>query len=184
LTRVRARENLAAMATFTNDTEALAFADEHLLYELQMLNYAARQMGNPDQLIVNVSVESFALHLRNWEDFFYPPPVQARKPDDVTYLDYLDQSATPQWTPPPRSTALATAAGMVNKQIAHITKSRHAGVHPGKTWQSNWALEIHALLRGLAQNANLARLSTRLRAVFIGSIGSLPTSGAVAPTTA
>lgn len=167
------------MASWTNDAEAADFAVEHLVYELHAMRDAAKQVGAADQVTKNMAVESFALHLRNWEDFFYPSPNP--QADDVTYCDYVDRTATPQWKPPPPSAKLTAAAKMVNKQIAHITKQRFSGLSPAKRWDSTWAHEIHALLRQLAQNANQARLPEVVRREFLSVHGDLPTSGATGP---
>jgi hypothetical protein len=164
------------VATWKNDAEAAGFAEDHLIYELRSLRHAAQQMGAADQATENMAVESFALHLRNWEDFFYPPTNP--RPDDVTYLDYVDRTATPPWQPRPCSPQLTTASGMAGKQIAHITKQRYPGGHPAKNWNSRWAFEIYALLCALAQNANLARLPEVVRREFLAAPGDLPTTGA------
>jgi hypothetical protein len=101
--------------------------------------------------------------------------------DNVTYVDFVDRSANPTWSPPPLSPTLKTAAEMANKQIAHITTQRFKGRNVRKTWEANWAMEIHALLRGFAQNTSPGRLSPRLRAAFLKAEGVLPVSGNTAP---
>ncbi len=137
------------------DAEALDYA-EHLKYELSMLAQTRGMGGSsfPAGHVHNALVESYAIHLRNWIDFFFAKNPQD---DDVTYRDFLPPGST--WQPAPAlSAALKLAKERANKEIAHMTSKRYKGADPMKWWDHNWASEIASILRDFAKEASPARL--------------------------
>jgi hypothetical protein len=139
------------------DAEALAWSGEHLLYEFTML-YDTRSLGGssaPGGYLKNAVIESFAIHLRNWIDFFFPANP---RPDDVTFRDFLPTDSA--WVPTvAMSWSLQDARERANKEIAHMTAQRYAGADPRKWWDPMWAREVADLMLDFAKHASPARVA-------------------------
>jgi hypothetical protein len=114
-----------------------SFADEHLVYEVQMF-LCAKSMNPQDQLAHNVAVEITALHFRNLLNFFYPPFL---KVDDVVACDYVNDWEQRQ---PAITTDLENARKRANREVAHLTAQRIPGPVPEKAWKPS---ELADLLR-------------------------------------
>ncbi len=57
------------------DAELLACSGEHLLYEFQLFQWTAAELGSvKGDVMRSVLIESFAIHLRNLIDFFFTAP--------------------------------------------------------------------------------------------------------------
>jgi hypothetical protein len=121
------------MATRTPPVPDLAeYADEHLVYEAQMFVYAKSLSPSPqDRLGQSVAVELTALHFRNLLDFFYPGNP---KPDDVVATDYV---ADWEQRRPIITIDLQSARTRANKEVAHLTAQRIAGIATGKAWHAS-----------------------------------------------
>jgi hypothetical protein len=147
-----------AMARFATTEET----GQHLGYELDMLFASATGAGGPKGApTTNAAIESFAIHLRNWIDFFY---LRNPQNDDITWRDYLASGSA--WTPPPISPTLEAARRKANKQIAHLTVSRFMDDDARKHWDTGWANEILSILRAYAAETDKATVSETLRRKF------------------
>jgi hypothetical protein len=146
------------MANLT-DNEAMKYAEDHLLYELQMLAFDLRSLAVVaiEQNLKNALIESYAIHLRNWIDFFY---LVAPRESDVTWRDFVTPGST--WKPPACPPALDRARTTANKQIAHLTTSRYPGSDPRKEWRPEWATEILSLLKVYAKEVSASRMPAAL----------------------
>lgn len=115
------------------DHELLDYSKEHVIYELWMFRSVGRALIAPIQMsqaLRNALIESFAIHLRNLIDFFYPGQIQA---DDVVASEFLDDPG--EW---PKlsfiSTRLSSARIRAHKEVSHLTRKRIAGAPPEKGW--------------------------------------------------
>ncbi len=125
-----------------SDEFLAAYLDEHLLYEIQMFVGSKKFLTNDahriqckaedEQFVINMLIEIFAIHLRNFIGFFYGDLGKIRE-DDVFAVDYCEGSAW-QTQRPPMSDSLRLAGNRANKQIAHLTSRRYVGDHPEKRW--------------------------------------------------
>jgi hypothetical protein len=73
-----------------SDPELLDYSKEHVVYELWMFRAVGQALITPLQMsqpLRNALIESFAIHLRNLIDFFYPAQIQA---DDVFAAEFFD----------------------------------------------------------------------------------------------
>ena len=103
----------------------LASSNGSLYYEVQMLNYAAKESLNTQSGFEhNVAVETFLVHFRNVRDFLYPASdswTNDRKFDDVIAFDFCSDwlSVADDW-----KECSANERHRVNKLLAHISYSR------------------------------------------------------------
>jgi len=143
------------MASMSSSTKNLVDASEHLLYEIEMFVGTAKLLASaqPDPIITNALLESYAIHARALTDFFYP---NNPRNDDVLAKHYA-----PDWEDkhPTISTTLRDARERTNKEIAHLTSRRLSVTGQAKCWSDpGLANEIMALcisfLR-LVENSNL-----------------------------
>lgn len=116
------------------DQELRDYSKEHVVYELSMFRAVGEALIAPVQIsqaLRNALIESFAIHLRNLIDFFYPTQVQA---DDVIAAEFLDDPH--QWEKISLvSQALSFARVRAHKEVSHLTRKRIAGAPPEKGWQ-------------------------------------------------
>jgi hypothetical protein len=104
----------------------LASADGALLYETQMLNWAADrfEMTEVDSLetaiLHNMVIECFLIHFRNLRDFLYPD-LKLVQPDDVLASDYDSRwgKTHTDW-----KQCSASERERINKLLSHISYSR------------------------------------------------------------
>jgi hypothetical protein len=137
-----------------SDDQLLAFSREHLLYEFHMFRWLAENMPSDKGFPMSVSLESFAIHLRNLIDFFYKEP---QPPDDVAALDFYDPPTG--WAPGAMSATLEVARERANKEISHITFKRKSGVFTDKPWAVGALFnEIHAVAQKFAAGASPKKL--------------------------
>lgn len=105
------------------------YSREHLWYEISMLFDTGRSLPNGVtspvvEFVTNAVLESFAIHLRNLLDFFYP----ANKPrkDDVVAASYFDSRILASDFPA-LSDRLREARTRAHKQVSHLTTGRVFG---------------------------------------------------------
>lgn len=113
------------------DVDLPAFAEQHLLYELEMLTRVAYRLHDhppirPDPIVESALIESFAVHARNLLSFFYDEP---RKEDDAVAGDFVSG-----WQAPGLPADLRDLAVQVNKQIAHLTYTRARLTEQQQRW--------------------------------------------------
>lgn len=113
------------------DHELLDYSKEHVIYELWMFRSVGQALIAPIQMsqpLRNALIESFAIHLRNLIDFFYPGQIQA---DDVVASEFLDDPD--EWaTLSAISTTLSSARIRAHKEVSHLTRKRITGAPPGR----------------------------------------------------
>ena len=130
------------------------YSREHLWYEISMLFHTGRSLPSGVtspvvDFVINAVLESFAIHLRNLLDFFYPEN-KPRK-DDVVAVLYFDSCKLPLDFPA-FSDRLREARIRAHKQVSHLTTRRIFGNPAEKAWHYASLLEemqitIHAFIR-------------------------------------
>lgn len=128
-----------------SSAELLKYADEHILYEIDMLN--ATTIFNPSsiQVLINMRVESFGIHLRNLIDFFYNNIPQ---PDDMVAAHFFSDETIKAMPLPIISESLKKAKVRVNKELSHLTTERIYGYSSEKEWDFfGLTRDINALLK-------------------------------------
>jgi hypothetical protein len=151
-----------------SDSELLEYSREHLLYEVTMffhtgnilLNYDFGKIEPPrlGELMRMAILESFAVHVRNLIDFFWP----AKTFDtDVLAEDFFPGNGLPKSFS--LTTALDNARIRANKQVSHLTTERIAGEPPEKNWPVSELLgEEQDLLLRFVRDASPARLDAKV----------------------
>jgi hypothetical protein len=137
---------------FTNEY-LIDYSSEHLYYELCQIKAIVNALANDSlehlntigfqtNLIQNLLVEGFALHLRNIIDFLYPP--SSPRPTDVVASDFCQPGT---WPPQNMSQSLIDAHTRANKEIAHLTTNRSLLNNLSREWQYNrFYLEVKTIL--------------------------------------
>jgi hypothetical protein len=119
------------MASMSDPPMNLVDASEHLLYEIEMFVGTANLLMStqPDSIITNALLESYAIHARALTDFFYPP--RTYKKNDVIAENYV-----PDWRDkrPSMSKTLSDARDRTNTEIAHLTFHRVSVIGQAKCW--------------------------------------------------
>ena len=107
------------MASAGSAPKNLLGASVHLLYEIDMLLGTQKLLASdPTNLVIkNALLESFGIHLRSLDDFFYKDAILK----DVTAKDYVRNWKDKR---PMKSPTFDDAANRVDKEIAHLTYHR------------------------------------------------------------
>lgn len=105
-------------ATQKTDAELEKFWEEHLKYEFDMLCYTENEIasGLSTQPQANVLLESFLIHVRNLNDFFYP---KNSRNDDAVAADFHSS-----WKPAPSNILTDPLIERIHKEVAHLTWKR------------------------------------------------------------
>ena len=158
-------------------SELYEYSNEHVFYEVDMFfnSILARKMklqGSSEPLLHFLSmarIEAFVLHFRNLVTFLYPDYYRP-KPDDVLAHHFF--SGTAPWDTwlkarPLRSSTLEEGKARADKEMAHLTTMRIAGVQPQKTWD-DIALgnEIRDCLNTLIEMADPNSLGPKVKAAI------------------
>jgi hypothetical protein len=152
-----------------SDPEALAYSQEHVYYEIEMLfligqllDRASAPTSPREQVVFNALVQSFAIHLRNLIMFLYPDRVY---PTDVLATDFVADLGAWQRNLPAISGTLKDAKTRAHKEVAHLSTERIAGTPPDKAWDGPGLIaEIKALLDNFVQHASPNRLAPKIAA--------------------
>jgi hypothetical protein len=167
-----------------SDKDLLDFSGKHLLYEFQVFFWVATNMPSGRGFPLSVSLESFAIHLRNLIDFFYRPP---QPPDDIGASDFYDPLSG--WVYGTMSSTLEVARERANKEVSHITFKRKTGMAYGKPWDvSALSAEIKTLAQRFAAGASSKKLHPDVATLLNASSAMMTTlligaSGAMTNTT-
>src|SRR5580692_6524589 len=138
------------------DQQLLDYSEEHLLYELHMFWWVAKNLPPDKGFQLSALLESFAIHLRNLIDFFFTLPSEARK-DDLVAADFFDSPSA--WNPGTIPKLLTDAHERANKEISHITYKRKGETDPTKPWPVGELFkEIRALATKFAAGASAKKL--------------------------
>jgi hypothetical protein len=148
-----------------SDKELLDFSGEHILHELQTCAWLAEEkipdlqrIGLEISFEVATSLESFAIHMRNLINFFYPGRGQD---DDVIASNFFDSPSG--WAPAKISPSLENARERANKEISHITRGRKSGLALGKEWPvGDLFREVEALAKQFAAAASPKKLDSEI----------------------
>jgi hypothetical protein len=108
------------------------FAEEHLLYEAEMLYEVTGKLMNrhhKDDLVVeNALLESLGVHSRNLIDFLWLD--KPMKDTDAIASDYVDH-----WKAPAMSERLSQVKSRVGKEMVHLSYNRLDVPEDEKGWQ-------------------------------------------------
>lgn len=165
-----------------SDEELLAFAQEHVLYEMQMFFSTARYIREQvvDAALVNRAddgmaarnalIESFAIHGRGLCDFFYGPDNSPR-PNDVLAEDYVDA-----WEKPARQNSL-NRPGLSDRtgfEVAHLSFGRMHVEQEAKGWPIDQIVrDMAPIVRRFASEAPESRVGSEFPAQVEAAIGPL-----------
>jgi hypothetical protein len=165
------------------DQQLLDFSEEHLMYELNILQWLADAISKTEKgFQLSAYLESFAVHLRGLIDFLYTDPKNARE-DDLVAADFFGSPAT--WSPGELSATLDKARKRMNKEVGHITYQRKTGMHPDKPWPiSALFKEILPVLRKFATEASGKKLHAKVLAWAITDDAKILTLAVSASTSA
>lgn len=140
-----------------SDLELAAYADEHLVYELQMLLFAGRELAKSScrGSMRSALIECFVIHLRNLIHFFFMSPTYK---DDVAAIHFC---ANWKATIP---TILENAKRRANKDLSHLTLNRRSGTPPDKPWDIAATFEsVQDVAKAFVAKASPAKLGEGLR---------------------
>lgn len=113
--------------------EALKKTVEHIKYEIVMFQDSAKLLRQTkDQFLINVLLESFAIHARNIFNFFYSSEKKVKK-DDVIVQDYINNKKAFNTSKTPKQ-KLKFILKKADKQVAHLTYSRNKYNKKTKPW--------------------------------------------------
>jgi hypothetical protein len=153
------------------------YSGEHLVYEIGMffaavrcrsLSVAAPGVG-VGWFLRNACIEAFANHLRNLVAFLYPDVYPVRAHDVAAHHFLAGPSPYASWrrARPPLSAALRKAKARADKELAHLTSKRIAGVRPAKAWAIiPLAQEVRSVLRVFVAEADPNRLGNSVAAAI------------------
>lgn len=113
--------------------QELRIAAHHLQYEKEMLEFVGTrltQSPRPTNLYYAVLMESFLIHVRNLNEFFYGWEMarghaDKLREDDVIVEDFFDYKMP--WIKPLDEKLPDDLRQRINKQLAHLTYARKIG---------------------------------------------------------
>ncbi len=158
-----------------SDEELSVYSGEHLLYEIEMMfDVLQVDISNlPPQFRMNMTVELFALHLRNLITFLYP--TQNQHDTDVYARDYFPDKDEWERIAPPLSATLDTARRRANKELGHLTTERIEGFQDRKKWEIiSLTKEIVPILQLFCSSASKSKLNTNVAQLVSRLNGFLP----------
>lgn len=142
-----------------SDSESQNYADEHVFFEIEMLFAAGNLIasGSVDRRMQNTYIDSFVMHGRTLEFFFYPASV---KPDDVIAAHFFTGPADWRSIRPSEPKTLKNILRRGNKELAHLTTQRISGSPANKAWDANSVTsEFIPVIRKFIDGASPTRLS-------------------------
>ena len=163
------REDILRFRSLLSDQE-LQKASEHVYYEAEMLRFSGTTLIHtpPDfGLEYAVFMESFLIHARNLNDFFYivesaieknrkKPPFE----DDIIVEDYLGST---QWQKPMENRLSKDDVELVNKRLAHLTYSRpHDGRRYPPKFYARVMMRLMKMVDRFVEATPRSRLDHRL----------------------
>lgn len=161
-----------------SDQQFLEYFSEHIRYEIQMLlsvtNGILQKFVVP-QGLQHAPVESYAVHLRNMINFFFPP---SSRDTDVCAKDFFINEETWEKVRPQLSETLAIAKIRADKEVGHLTTSRLSGTPKGKEWDvKNLTGELMPLFIFFCQSADKLKLEPLISDLlgFYSKIVAIPT---------
>jgi hypothetical protein len=133
-----ARESCSRGDAMASEQEKIAYLEEHISYELVMLNYTfmrlvtSRPSTPEEQLDCNAFLESFGVHARNLADFLSARPRENCR----NVSDYITDFEAPA------PTRVEQALSKLEKQVLHVTSLRATDLH--EKFNAGDARELYA----------------------------------------
>jgi hypothetical protein len=145
------------------DKNLREWADEHLVYEAQMLRYAAtrlQQHGDRAGRDRNAMIESFAVHTRCLREFLWYPPSKDH-PEDARAAHFCAPGAWDDGDMPP---LIDKVKGRIGEEIVHLSYRRRGITEEAKGWNYGEIYQlIAAKLREFVEVALPERLAESTR---------------------
>ena len=140
------------------DKELIEYSKEHLFYEIWMLLEVSKIKNVSEQVLINMIVESFVVHLRNLITFLYS--TNSLRPTDIYAKDFFPNPKIWQSKRPPISQTLEQARNRAHKEMGHLTTERIAGVDDiNKSWNMGELInEIVPILKLFCDSADKEKL--------------------------
>ncbi len=115
------------------------FLNHHFYYEVHMLIYAyefvVESFKNNIQDLKNISLENFALHARNVNDFFRTKSRNNKNKDDALSVDFLEDDKNIESYVDKYNDIIEYIRSKSNKQVSHLTYTRIAFEKENKNWE-------------------------------------------------
>lgn len=115
------------------------FLNHHFYYEVHMLisayEYVVESFSNNIQELRNISLENFALHARNVNDFFRKGNRNNNIKDDAIAADFLKDDNNFESCINKYSEIIEYIRFKSNKQVSHLTYSRITFEKENKHWE-------------------------------------------------
>lgn len=118
-----------------SEEQLLDYFKEHIRYEILMLlnaTHAIKMQFQIQEGLKFMILESYAIHLRNLINFFYPP-IRIRD-TDVCAKDFFIEEATWGTKRPELSATLRKAKDRADKEVSHLTTLRKNANDNDKSW--------------------------------------------------
>lgn len=148
-----------------SDQELIRFGDEHLWYEILMLNETTRTLNShPPQLETNMALESFTIHLRALYGFLFYD--KKNKSEDALAIDFFDRPE--DWKTELKGHSklrdkLKKMNERVGKEIVHLSYGRLEVTPSQKGWDPSITNEINSLLKIFISKIPSNRISPKTK---------------------
>ena len=161
-----------------NDSELLAYSEEHVLYEIAMFFRLGKLLLSKDRLpptdigrsVDNALVESFVIHFRNLFDFLY---FKRSKKKDVLAEDFFDAPEAWRKLRPKLSSKVKNCKDRAAKEVVHVTEVRFYGTPKGKGWPVREMLDgLKTAVESFTGSASHNKLHGKVRD-FVRNVDSL-----------
>jgi hypothetical protein len=146
------------------DDQLAMWADEHLVYEVDMLVFALERLTEVHQetLDANLALESFAVHARCLFDFLWGKPNPAY--DDDAFASDFSEDWNGRRNAIPEHLAEVRDRRRFGQEIFHLTFNRISGSDDNKLWLcGQMGLEIATALALFSKLARPSALDRRTR---------------------
>jgi hypothetical protein len=157
-----------------NDDKLAEWADEHLVYEVDMLVFSLERLTEvqPETLDANLALESFAVHARCLFDFLWGKP--NKKYDNDAFASDFSQRWNERRGAIPKALAEVRDRKRFGQEIFHLTFNRISGSDEGKIWLcGQMGLEIASALKKFADLARSEALDDRTRSRLRGMVADV-----------
>jgi len=151
----------------TRTQDDLKKASDHLHYEWDMLNFAAKAMARNFAgagPLNNAVLESFAVHVRGLIFFLFP---ENPKADDVLATHFVSDPTAFELARGVKSEILKKAQSKAGKEVAHLTYERLKVTAETKPWPFvEIATEVGRVMKIFLQHADQSKLSEAWAAAY------------------
>ena len=152
-----------------NDSELLAYSEEHLFYEVSMFFRVGKLLLSKGRLpptdigqtVDNALIECFVIHFRNLFDFLYSGR-NGKK--DVLAEDFFDTPGNWRRLRPKLPKELKKCKDRAAKEVVHVTEIRSYGTPKAKEWPVPQMLnELKSAVKLFTRNASHRKLNANVR---------------------